>query len=142
MSEHRKLTRSSERMIGGVCSGLARYLNLDPVLVRLVFIALALVNGLGVLIYLIMWLLVPDEAAGPQSGDDVIRANLEDIGNQARRIGERIGRSEGSAFLFGVLLIVLGGLFLLRNFVPGIDMSLMWPLLLIALGGYLLLKHH
>ena len=61
MSEGKILYRShTERVIGGVCGGLARYFSIDPVLVRLGFVALGLINGLGVLIYLVMWLVVPD----------------------------------------------------------------------------------
>jgi len=48
-------------MIGGVCGGLGNYLDIDPTLIRLVFVLLALVGGHGILIYLVMLLLVPSE---------------------------------------------------------------------------------
>ncbi len=58
--ETKKLYRSqTERMIGGVCGGLAEYLSLDPTLVRLAFVALALLGGHGLLIYLILLILMP-----------------------------------------------------------------------------------
>lgn len=58
--ETKRLYRSrSNVMIGGVCAGLADYFNLDPTVVRLIFVLLALLGGHGVLIYLILWLVVP-----------------------------------------------------------------------------------
>src|SRR5687768_3917105 len=57
-----RLVRSrTDRVIGGVCGGLARYFELDPVIVRLVAILLAM-SGFGILIYLVLWVAVPPEA--------------------------------------------------------------------------------
>ncbi|MCP4361283.1 MAG: PspC domain-containing protein [Chloroflexi bacterium] len=56
----KKLTRSTDdRMIAGVAAGVAEYLNIDPVLVRILFVLLALAGGPGVLIYLVLWLVMP-----------------------------------------------------------------------------------
>ncbi len=64
-SEYRKLYRSrKERMIGGVCGGLALYFGIDPTLVRLLFVFAALMGGPGILAYLIMLVVVPDEPLG------------------------------------------------------------------------------
>jgi len=46
-------------MLGGVCGGLGEHLNIDPTIVRLVFIILALAGGPGILIYIILWLIMP-----------------------------------------------------------------------------------
>ncbi len=60
--ETKRLYRSKrERMIAGVCGGLAQYLGLDPTIVRLIFILLLFAPPSGVLIYLIMWLIAPEE---------------------------------------------------------------------------------
>lgn len=56
----KRLYRSrTNTMIGGVCAGLADYFNLDPTIMRLIFVLLALLGGHGVLVYLILWLVVP-----------------------------------------------------------------------------------
>jgi phage shock protein C len=56
----RKLKRSNkDKMLGGVCGGLGEYLNIDPTIVRLIFIILALAGGPGILIYIILWLIMP-----------------------------------------------------------------------------------
>ena len=52
-----------DRMIAGVCSGIARHFNLDPAVVRIAFVASLLLPGPQILIYLVAWLLMPDEAA-------------------------------------------------------------------------------
>jgi phage shock protein C len=59
----KKLMRSTtDRMIAGVCGGLAEYFQLDPVLVRLVFLIFSLAGGAGPLIYLVLWIIMPLEA--------------------------------------------------------------------------------
>ena len=58
----RRLSRSRDNtMIAGVCAGLAKYLDLDPTVMRLVFVLLALAGGHGVLIYFILWIVMPHE---------------------------------------------------------------------------------
>jgi len=58
--ESKKLYRSQkEKMVGGVCGGLGEFLGVDPTLVRLAFVLLTIFGGSGILIYIIMWLIVP-----------------------------------------------------------------------------------
>jgi phage shock protein C len=67
----RKLYRSeTNRMIAGVCGGLAEYFHLDATLIRVIFVALTVLSGgAGVVVYGAMWLLVPDESkARPPTG--------------------------------------------------------------------------
>ena len=62
MESPKRLYRSkTERMIGGVCGGLAHYFNIDPTLVRLVFVLTMLVSIPSPLIYLMMWIIMPEE---------------------------------------------------------------------------------
>lgn len=61
-TETRRLYRSqSQRMLGGVCGGLGEYLAIDPTLIRVLFVAAAILAGHGILLYLILLLLVPVE---------------------------------------------------------------------------------
>ena len=58
----KRLFRSKkDRMIGGVCGGLAEYLNIDPAIVRIVAALLMLTWGTGILLYIIMWIVIPEE---------------------------------------------------------------------------------
>lgn len=54
----------ADRMIGGVCGGLARYFNIDSTIVRLVFV-LAVLSGVSPLVYLVLWVVMPEERAAP-----------------------------------------------------------------------------
>ena len=62
--QEKVLRRSrSHRIIGGVCGGLAEYFGVDPVLVRVIFVVIAIFAGSGLLLYILLWLLVPMESA-------------------------------------------------------------------------------
>jgi phage shock protein C len=65
MAQTRKLYRSrTDRKLAGVCGGLAQYFNLDATLIRVLFIVLAVLGGAGLVIYLAMWIIVPNEPQG------------------------------------------------------------------------------
>ncbi len=65
MDPTRKLYRSRpDRKLAGVCGGLAEFFSLDPTLIRVLFVILALAGGSGIVIYLAMWIMVPNQ---PQS---------------------------------------------------------------------------
>ena len=63
--ENKKLARyTDEKMVSGVASGLADYINIDPVIIRLAFVLLTLFgNGIGLIIYIVMAIIMPEEAA-------------------------------------------------------------------------------
>ncbi len=65
---YKTLRRSrTDRMIGGVCGGLARYAGIDPVAARVLYVIAAfLTGGVMVIAYPILWLVIPDEHASPQ----------------------------------------------------------------------------
>lgn len=63
MNEPKKLYRSKQRMLGGVCAGLAEYFNIDPTLVRVIAVLLFFFPGIPALLcYLVAWLLIPERA--------------------------------------------------------------------------------
>jgi phage shock protein C len=65
MAQTRKLYRSrTDRKLAGVCGGLAQYFNLDATLIRVLFIVLAVLGGSGLVLYLAMWIIVPNEPQG------------------------------------------------------------------------------
>ena len=118
--------RSDDRVIGGVASGLGEFLNVDPLLVRIGFVGLMVFGGLGLLLYVGGWLLVPDE-----SSDESI---VEELLN-------RTGLTPGRwliLLLFGAgTLVFLGGLgnaVAYSEVAVGVGVGLM----VIVLGGALL----
>lgn len=103
-----------QRIIGGVAGGIAEYFAIDPLLVRLGFVVLALAGGGGVVIYLIAWLVVPEEGeegAGRRSAVDPDTTRL----------------------FIGGALIAVGGIILASRFIPHF-LSVFWPLVLIGAG--------
>jgi len=61
----KKLTKSSDKMLAGVCGGIADYLEIDPTLVRVGYAGLTFLTGfmLGLVLYLILWVVMPSEPA-------------------------------------------------------------------------------
>ncbi|HIH88534.1 TPA: PspC domain-containing protein [Candidatus Bathyarchaeota archaeon] len=59
MENPKKLYRSKNKWLAGVCGGIAEYFNLDPIIIRVIWLVLALAYGAGILAYIIAWLLIP-----------------------------------------------------------------------------------
>lgn len=114
----RRVTRSRDhRILGGVASGIARYLGVDPVLIRLGFVLATLLGGVGILAYVAGWLLIPEESTtAPSYGRP--RANVRQL--------------LGFAVLGIGLLVVLG------NFDLWVDEQAIWAVGLIAIGAAVL----
>lgn len=97
MSEPKRLTRSeSERMLAGICGGIARYFGLDPTLVRIGFVLFALLAGSGILAYIILWLVIPTESRvgsppqdAPRDGYQEMRDGVERGATQVRGAYDR-----------------------------------------------------
>lgn len=137
-------------MVGGVAAGFAEYLDVDPVLVRLGFVLLAFVNGLGLLFYLVCWVVMPRrDAAHPPP----LPAAAAGAFDEARAAGERLAAEvraaapdPASAQLgVGSLLVVVGALLLGHNldwfhWPHWLRFDTLWPLLLVALGLGLIAK--
>ena len=128
-SEIRRVTRSrNDRVFAGVCGGLAAYLGLDAVLVRVIYVALTLLSwGMGVVLYLLAWIIVPLQAEGePQLAVD--------RGQPAQRDTRRIA---------GIFLLVIGLLALLSTafgwFHVFSNVRIAGPVILLAVGVALLL---
>lgn len=116
------LVRSrDDRMIAGVCGGLGRYFGIDAVLVRIVFVVLALAGGSGLLAYLVAWVLVPEARPGDPAGPE-----------QGASVGV------AGSVVVGALLVVAGTALLLDQVFPGFR-SVLGPLALIVVGLAVLL---
>jgi phage shock protein PspC (stress-responsive transcriptional regulator) len=105
-----QLRRSStDKMLGGVAGGLAEYSGIDPLLWRVGFVALTVAGGSGVLVYLLLWLLMPHGSAAPSD-----RGALDKL-TERRAAGPR---SPVPGVTLAGLLIVVGVLVLLTRFTP------------------------
>lgn len=145
--ESRLFRSRTNRVLGGVCGGLGETFGIDPTLVRLVFILLALGDGIGILAYILLWVLMPVQGRVGTPPREVIRENVQDLAQEGQRMGEeiralfeaeptRVSAPPGRAMLAGAFLILLGIAFLLKNlrWFWWLDFDILWPLILIAIG--------
>jgi phage shock protein C len=117
----RLLRRSaSDKVLAGVCGGLGRYLGVEPVLLRIAAVVLALANGIGVIAYVIAWIVIPEERDGQPVG------------------AVRAPRQETGRLVLGGALVVLGLVLLLDRIVPDLQ-RLFWPLAVVAAGAAIML---
>ena len=79
---HRMYRDPDHRIIGGVCAGMGAYWNIDPIIVRIIFIALILAGGIGILVYLILYIVIPEAKTTAQKiemkGDPVNIHNIKE----------------------------------------------------------------
>ena len=140
--EERRLRRSrTDQVLGGVCAGLAHFFNTDPLLIRLVFVVFTLAQGAGVLLYVLLWVLMPAEGAEPvPAGADTIRTGVAGVGSDVSRAAERLRRAAPDArrqgMWLGALLVAVGLYLLALN--EGLfawwNWSVAGPVLLILIG--------
>jgi phage shock protein C len=125
-----RLTRSrDDRVIAGVCGGLARYLGIDPVLVRIAALLLIFAGGVGIVLYIIGWIAMPEERV-VVDGVVVTEDELDE---------DELERRRGAAIL-GILFVVVGIFFLLDEVWPDLSWQYIWPVALIGVGLAIVLR--
>ena len=144
MNMPERLYRSvREKMIGGVCGGLADYFSVDVTLVRLI-VLVAIFTGVGFFAYLAAWIIIPVNPA-EQGGQEhhnrdvgeAVKGIVSDIKDATKGLylQEKPENHENRSKIAGGILVTLGVLFLLERYLPyWFDMGKMWPLLLILIG--------
>lgn len=156
MEQTKRLYRSrSNRVLGGVAGGLGDYFGIDPVIVRVLFVLISLGHGFGVLLYLVLWVIIPeeplthgDEGAGKadsaaettakkgKKDEEDFEERVEKVAHEVREKfrdfdddQRRQGRSTG-----GVILVLVGLFLLLGNLFSYDFIGRFWPLILIVIG--------
>ncbi len=138
-----RLYRSQKnKMIGGVAGGLGDYLNIDPVLIRIIFVITLFLSGTGFLLYVILWIVVPQEKITDDAGNFVeTDKQAPNINGTAYSENTQTIQSKGTGrVIAGLLLIGIGILFLVDRFFPHFDFSDILPFLVIVLGVALILN--
>jgi phage shock protein C len=138
MSEARLTRSNSDKLIAGVCGGLAEYLEIDSVLVRLAFVLLFFASGIGIPIYFILWVVMPQEADQSVADNVVIQKNINDISETMQSNAKSLGRPA----TVGIILVLIGAYFLLAELglFSWVSGAVFWPLLIIGIGVYLLVR--
>ena len=147
-----RITKSkTDRVIEGVCGGLAEYFGIDSVIVRLIFVVLLFINGIGFFIYIILAIIMPKPEKLDQFPKETIRENVQEIGVRVKEAGEGFGtafsknyedKHSHRAGWFGIFLILIGIILLLDNLnlIRWFDKDLLWPVIIIFIGAWLLIK--
>jgi phage shock protein C len=150
----------SGRIIFGVCCGLARYFDLDPVIVRLIFVLALFIpglNGAAFLAYIVLAIIIPVEGSAATTTEQTVKENLSEMRDTASELGEkvranlesenasreeRIKRRSHALTLLGGSLIILGVLALLSslNIFWWFRWEFLGPAVLIIIGILFLLS--
>lgn len=158
-----RLYRSrSDRMAAGVAGGLAERFDADPSLVRVLWVIVTILSGgLAIIVYVAMAFIVPDADGDPDPVGAGEPAGGEATGTTGTPLAASPTAATGSgwvppaprapkppkqgdggrrgAIVVGVVLVLVGAFLLIRQFVPAIDLSLVWPIASIALGVVLVI---
>lgn len=147
-----KLKKSrKDKIIDGVCGGLAEHFEVDPVIVRLAFVLFTFVNGLGIILYIILVIIMPAADKVKMTPKETVNENIKEIGENLKKAGEEMEKridtfdkkqEPSKARWFGTLLILLG-LFLLLdrlNMFWWLKRDIIIPVILILLGVWLLIS--
>lgn len=126
----------TNRVIGGVAGGLGEYFEIDPTIVRIIFVLLTIFGGSGVLIYILLWILLPSKSASSTFNKNNFKDNIDEIKNQAKSFahGFRNSKKNDNKTSIGILILLVGIILLLDNLGLNLSLGRFWPLILIALG--------
>lgn len=151
MLMNRRLYRSrTDTILGGVAAGLATYLNTDPALVRIAWaILVPLTGGAALISYIVGWIVVPEEPRGmpvapPLATGEPIdpadpNAPATAVDTGATWTEPEPVRSDGRAgVVVGIGLVLIGLWFLVREYLPEFNWNLVWPVVIVVIGLFLL----
>ena len=141
---NKKLYRSiKDKMLGGVAGGIGEYFEIDPTIVRIIFVVTLFMGGTGIIAYLIMWVVVPEQIFIPHIAGVDLASQNQDIpksGLVDNYFAQKEEKKNKRTMTLGVILIAFGIIFLADNFLPRFDFGDFWPLILIGIGAGLLLN--
>lgn len=130
---NKRLFRSREdQMICGVCSGIAKYFNIDPTIIRILFVIALFSWGTGVLIYIICSIVVPLEPIKRDTYNDfdyTVEEEKHDHGNNNGRT------------ILGIILVIVGVISILEKIFNWFSFDLVWPIAIIGIGFLILTKN-
>lgn len=136
----KKLQRDEHRKtIAGVCAGLADYFGVDVILIRVLFILALLFKGGGLLVYVILWIVMPPK---PFLFNDLTVDYTVPPTSNPNPFQNMPAKKNSGALIGGLILVFFGSFLLLEEFnlLPNLDFGKLWPIILIAIGLGLLLK--
>ena len=139
--QNRLVRPQNGRVLAGVCAGLAVWVGLDVTLMRLIFLLLGVISGMGLLGYLILWLIIPAE--GDESYSEGDWSNR--VGRMRDEFVQSTSKPNMEALrIFGGVLVIIGGFALIKEIKPEwffwANKGLFWAVALIAIGIILVMR--
>lgn len=140
----KELYRSTDnRVIAGVCGGIAEVFQTDPVLVRIIFLFLTLIGAGGIFLYLVLWAMLPEKNTSDH--DHNHEHNHQDHRGHphefAHEVKSHMDRSHSAAHgLLGLFIILIGFLLLADQLFPNYGVQKFWPLFVIAFGALIMFR--
>ena len=134
----KRLYRSrKDSVISGVCGGLGEHFDVDPVVFRLVMVLLVLVKGVGILAYIIAWIVIPQrplEAVSATEEGEAVKASESSESSAPRN-------NEWKHYLPGIILVAIGLYFLVDHYWWWMDFD-EWilPAILLAVGVFMIIR--
>ncbi|MBK7030229.1 MAG: PspC domain-containing protein [Bacteroidales bacterium] len=159
MEKTNRLYRSTtSRVFGGVAGGIADYFDVDPIIIRMLFLVIALAGGGGVLVYIILWIAIPPRPIMPPSfnmGGDTTTPPPPPPGSSEYSADSSKSyqaepmppfqfekeKSTRGGLIGGLVLITLGSIFLADKLIPRIDFGDLWPIILVVVGAVLIITN-
>ncbi len=136
---NKKLYRSQRnKVFGGVCGGLGEYFDVDPVLIRVLFVFLTFFHGSGIILYLLLLIILPKEPL--VQNEDTSQSMIDESTKSENFQVELTEKKTNTRKLFGIILLVLGIMLLLDNLIPAFDFEIIFPLILIGAGIFLIIE--
>jgi phage shock protein C len=133
---NKRLYRSNtNKKIAGIAGGIGEYFDIDPMIVRLIFVFSALAWGFSILMYIIMWFILPEDPT-VISNENVYGEDFEKSSFQTEIKPQK--KSSRNKQFFAYLIILIGVLTLMDNILPYWNYFKLWPLALIFLGAYII----
>jgi len=150
----RRLYRSrKDRMISGICGGIGEYFKVDPVLVRVVAILLVFTGGVGVVAYIAGLFIIPEQPLAENEPEEQPSPEPESSSNEQHPVEAQSSQatpSHSGPVVFGLILVILGAFFMLRN-IPLFSgyywwirdhlRIVFWPGILIGFGIFLIIRN-
>lgn len=141
MADYKRLERNPmNKVIGGVCSGLADYFNLDVALVRILFVIALLFASFGFWLYIILWIFIPERDLNFNFNNEQHQSweyqpKSEDVDNSSNYVNKK-----NTTVFAGVIVILLGFIFLINNFIPISWVWKLWPIILVLIGAIMIVN--
>ncbi len=144
----KRLYRSrKDKVISGVCGGIAEYFDIDSTIIRLVWVILVFLAGTGIVAYIIAAIIVPEEpeyvnySKKDEKPEEYEASQIEyEDENKEKKTEEVFKKNKKNRNAIGIILIILGIFFFARRMFYWIDFAYIWPLMLVAVGLYFIMK--